>query len=69
MHTGTALQVTVNDLPIGRSVDETLRTLQAIQYHAAHGEVRGGAPGGGGREGSTGGMHCAGLCASMHACM
>lgn len=32
-------QVTVNDLPIGRSVDETLRLLQAIQYHAEHGEV------------------------------
>ena len=32
-------QVTINDLPIGRSVDETLRLLQAIQFHAAHGEV------------------------------
>jgi len=29
----------VNDLPIGRSVDETLRLLQALQYHAKHGEV------------------------------
>lgn len=25
---------------VGRSVDEALRTLQAIQYHAEHGEVR-----------------------------
>ncbi|KAI8897428.1 AhpC/TSA family protein [Globomyces pollinis-pini] len=29
----------VNDLPIGRSVDEVLRLLEAIQYHAKHGEV------------------------------
>jgi alkyl hydroperoxide reductase subunit AhpC len=37
---GVIQQVTVNDLPIGRSVDETLRLLQAIQFHAEHGEVR-----------------------------
>nr|QKY15086.1 thioredoxin-dependent peroxide reductase (TPXR) [Polytomella parva] len=36
---GVIQQVTVNDFPIGRSVDETLRLLQAIQYHAKHGEV------------------------------
>lgn len=36
---GVVQQVTVNDLPIGRSVDETLRLLQAIQFHAEHGEV------------------------------
>lgn len=29
----------VNDLPIGRSVDEALRTLDALQYTEAHGEV------------------------------
>ncbi len=29
----------VNDLPIGRSVDEALRVLDAIQYHEEHGEV------------------------------
>jgi alkyl hydroperoxide reductase subunit AhpC len=29
----------VNDLPIGRSVDEVLRLLQAIQFHEKHGEV------------------------------
>jgi alkyl hydroperoxide reductase subunit AhpC len=26
--------------PIGRSVDETLRLVQAIQFHAKYGEVR-----------------------------
>ena len=29
---GVIRQITINDLPIGRSVDETLRLLQAIQY-------------------------------------
>lgn len=29
----------VNDLPIGRSVDEILRTLDALQYTEEHGEV------------------------------
>eukprot|EP01071_Lankesteria_metandrocarpae_P007455 Lankesteria_metandrocarpae@DN4687_c0_g1_i1.p1 len=29
----------INDLPIGRSVDETLRVVDAIQYHEKHGEV------------------------------
>lgn len=32
-------QVTVNDLPIGRSVDETLRLLKALQFVEKHGEV------------------------------
>lgn len=32
-------QITINSLPVGRSVDETLRLLQAIQYVAKHGEV------------------------------
>ncbi|XP_055714468.1 peroxiredoxin 1-like [Phlebotomus papatasi] len=32
-------QVTVNDLPVGRSVDETLRLVQAFQYTDIHGEV------------------------------
>lgn len=36
---GVIQQITINDLPIGRSVDETLRLLQAIQYVAEHGEV------------------------------
>ncbi|MBM3197831.1 MAG: peroxiredoxin [Chlamydiae bacterium] len=29
----------VNDLPIGRSVDEVLRTLDALIHHKEHGEV------------------------------
>ncbi len=29
----------INDLPIGRSVDEAIRILDAIQYHEEHGEV------------------------------
>lgn len=31
--------VTINDLPIGRDVDETLRVLQALQFTDEHGEV------------------------------
>lgn len=29
----------VNDLPIGRSIDEILRTVDAIDFHEKHGEV------------------------------
>lgn len=29
----------VNDLPIGRSVDEIIRLIDALQYHEQHGEV------------------------------
>lgn len=29
----------VNDLPLGRSVDETLRVIDALQYFEMHGEV------------------------------
>jgi len=36
---GNLRQVTVNDLPVGRSVDETLRLVQAFQYTDEHGEV------------------------------
>ncbi|XP_059617416.1 peroxiredoxin 1 [Phlebotomus argentipes] len=32
-------QITVNDLPVGRSVDETLRLLKAFQFTDVHGEV------------------------------
>ncbi|KAG2386560.1 hypothetical protein C9374_002304 [Naegleria lovaniensis] len=32
-------QITVNDLPVGRNVDEALRLVQAFQYVAKHGEV------------------------------
>eukprot|EP00298_Acanthocystis_sp_HF-20_P009440 c18301_g1_i2.p1 GENE.c18301_g1_i2~~c18301_g1_i2.p1 ORF type:complete len:371 (+),score=184.03 c18301_g1_i2:27-1115(+) len=36
---GVVQQITVNNFPIGRSVDETLRLIQALQFHAQHGEV------------------------------
>lgn len=29
----------VNDLPLGRNVDETVRTLDALMFHEEHGEV------------------------------
>ncbi len=29
----------VNDLPLGRNVDETLRMIDALQFHEEHGEV------------------------------
>lgn len=32
-------QMTLNDLPVGRSVDETLRLVQAFQFTDEHGEV------------------------------
>lgn len=32
-------QVTINDLPVGRSVDEALRLVQAFQFVDKHGEV------------------------------
>lgn len=36
---GVLRQITMNDLPVGRSVDETLRLVQAFQYTDTHGEV------------------------------
>ena len=36
---GIVRQITINDLPIGRSVDETLRLVKALQYVEIHGEV------------------------------
>lgn len=38
-HRGVLRQITMNDLPVGRSVDETLRLVQAFQYTDTHGEV------------------------------
>ncbi|XP_059470797.1 peroxiredoxin 1 [Neocloeon triangulifer] len=32
-------QITINDLPVGRSVDETLRLVQAFMFTDEHGEV------------------------------
>jgi alkyl hydroperoxide reductase subunit AhpC len=36
---GIVRQITINDLPVGRNVDEVLRLVQAFQYTDQHGEV------------------------------
>jgi peroxiredoxin (alkyl hydroperoxide reductase subunit C) len=36
---GIVRQITVNDLPVGRSIDETLRLIKAFQFVEKHGEV------------------------------
>uniref|UniRef100_A0A8C8DID3 thioredoxin-dependent peroxiredoxin n=1 Tax=Oryzias sinensis TaxID=183150 RepID=A0A8C8DID3_9TELE len=36
---GVLRQITINDLPVGRSVDETLRLIQAFQHTDKYGEV------------------------------
>ncbi|CAG9857008.1 unnamed protein product [Phyllotreta striolata] len=36
---GILRQITINDLPVGRSVEETLRLVQAFQFTDEHGEV------------------------------
>ncbi len=36
---GLVRQATINDLPLGRSVDETIRLVDALQYNEEHGEV------------------------------
>jgi peroxiredoxin (alkyl hydroperoxide reductase subunit C) len=36
---GTVRHQVVNDLPLGRSVDEALRMVQALQYFEKHGEA------------------------------
>lgn len=36
---GVIRHLLVNDLPIGRSIDEALRTLDALIFHEKHGEV------------------------------
>lgn len=35
---GNLRQITINDLPVGRSVDETLRLVQAFQFTDQYGE-------------------------------
>ena len=35
---GILRQITMNDLPVGRSVDEVLRLVQAFQFTDKHGE-------------------------------
>lgn len=36
---GIVRHISINDLPVGRSIDETLRLLQAFQYTDTHDEV------------------------------
>jgi len=36
---GVVRHQVVNDLPLGRSIDEALRMVEALQYHEKHGEV------------------------------
>lgn len=36
---GIVRQQTVNDLPLGRNVDEFIRLIEALQFHEEHGEV------------------------------
>jgi len=36
---GKLRHITVNDLPLGRNVDEVLRVVDAIQFNEKHGEV------------------------------
>uniref|UniRef100_A0A803TM09 thioredoxin-dependent peroxiredoxin n=1 Tax=Anolis carolinensis TaxID=28377 RepID=A0A803TM09_ANOCA len=36
---GIVRQITINDLPVGRSVDEALRLVQAFQFTDQHGEA------------------------------
>jgi alkyl hydroperoxide reductase subunit AhpC len=37
--TGIVRHALVNDHPLGRSIDEALRTIDALQHHEKHGEV------------------------------
>ncbi|KAG7883853.1 hypothetical protein KL938_002438 [Ogataea parapolymorpha] len=36
---GVLRQITINDLPVGRNVEESLRLLEAFQFTEIHGEV------------------------------
>uniref|UniRef100_A0A3P8VVN0 thioredoxin-dependent peroxiredoxin n=1 Tax=Cynoglossus semilaevis TaxID=244447 RepID=A0A3P8VVN0_CYNSE len=36
---GILRQITINDLPVGRSVEETMRLVQAFQFTDKNGEV------------------------------
>jgi len=36
---GVIRHMLINDLPLGRSVDEALRLLEALQFHEQYGEV------------------------------
>lgn len=37
--TGVVRHQVVNDLPLGRDIDEMLRMVDALQFHEEHGEV------------------------------
>ncbi len=36
---GKVRQQTINDLPLGRNIDEFVRLVEALQFHEEHGEV------------------------------
>ena len=36
---GNVRHAVLNDLPLGRNIDEMLRTIDALDHHNAHGEV------------------------------
>ncbi len=36
---GNIRHYVINDLPLGRNVDESIRMVEALQFHEAHGEV------------------------------
>ena len=36
---GVIRQITVNDLPVGRNVDETVRLIQAFKFSDEYGEL------------------------------
>lgn len=36
---GVIRHMLINDLPLGRNVDEALRLVDALQFHEKHGEV------------------------------
>jgi alkyl hydroperoxide reductase subunit AhpC len=58
---GVVRAVTMHDLPVGRSVEETLRTVKAFQVSRAHDRLLGEAPLTRGRAGgwaATDGTHC-----------
>lgn len=38
-HKGVVRSTLINDLPLGRNIDELLRLVDALQFHEAHGEV------------------------------
>ncbi|MBF0399606.1 MAG: peroxiredoxin [Magnetococcales bacterium] len=55
---GVVRHQVVNDLPLGRDIDEMLRMVDALQFHAEHGEVcpAGWTKGKPGMKGSTAGV-------------